>query len=89
MQHHELKLDSRKADLTVEGHRLNNLPVSSMPWRPCTNLCFFLLNINYRQIKSTQLLHCFHFTFGNAMDFLVQTKFLFKSNLISNMGLYE
>jgi len=55
MQHHELKLDSNKANLTVEGHRLDNLPVPSMPWRPCTNLCYFLLNIYYRQIKSTQL----------------------------------
>jgi len=50
-----LKLDSNKANLTAEGHRLNNLPVPSMPWRPCTDMCFFLLNINYRQIKSTQL----------------------------------
>jgi len=41
-------------DRDSQGHRLDNLPVSSMPWRPCTNLCFFLLNINYRQIKSTQ-----------------------------------
>ena len=41
MQHHELKLDSNKANLTVEGHRLDNRPVLSMPWRPCTNLCFF------------------------------------------------
>jgi len=56
MQHLELKLDSNKVNLTVEGHRLNNLPVPSMPWRPCTNLCFFLLNINYRQINSTQLI---------------------------------
>jgi len=56
MHHHELKLDSNKTNLTAEGHRLDNLPVPSMPcWRPCTNLCFFLLNINYRQIKSTQL----------------------------------
>jgi len=55
MQHHELKLDSNKASLTAEGHRLDNLPVPSVPWRPCTNLCFFLLNINYCQIKSTQL----------------------------------
>jgi len=22
-------------------HRLDNLPVPSMPWRPCTDLCFF------------------------------------------------
>jgi len=29
MQHHELKLDSNKANLTVEGHRLDNLPVPS------------------------------------------------------------
>jgi len=49
----ELKLGSNKANLTAEGHRLDNLPVLSMPWRPCTDLCFFLLNINYRQIKST------------------------------------
>jgi len=56
MQHHELKLDSNKANLTAEGHRLDNLPVPSMPWRPYTNLFFFLLNINYRQIKSTQLM---------------------------------
>ena len=48
--HHELKLDSYKTNLTVEGHRLDNLPVPSMPWRPCTNLFFFELNINYRQI---------------------------------------
>jgi len=41
MQHHELKLDSYKANLTVEGHWLDNLPVPSMPWRPCTNFCFF------------------------------------------------
>ena len=41
MQHHELKPDSNKASLTVEGHRLDNLPVPSVPWRPCTNLCFF------------------------------------------------
>jgi len=55
MHHHELKLDSNKASLTAEGHRLNNLPVPSMPWRPCSNLCFFFkLNINYRQINSTQ-----------------------------------
>ena len=47
MQSHELKLDSNKANLTVEGHRLDKLPVPSMPWRPCTNLCFVLLNINY------------------------------------------
>ena len=40
-QYHELKLDSNKANLTVEGHRLDNLPVPSMPWRPCPNLCFF------------------------------------------------
>ena len=33
---------SIKANLTAEGHRLDNLPVPSMPWRPCTNLCFFL-----------------------------------------------
>ena len=25
----------------AEGHRLDNLPVPSMPWRPCTDLCFF------------------------------------------------
>jgi len=50
MQQHKLKLDSNKANLTVEGHRLDNFPVPSMPWRPCTDLCFFLLNINYRQI---------------------------------------
>jgi len=57
MQHQELKLDSNKANLTVEGHRLYNLPVPSMPsWRPCTNLCFFLLEINYRQIKSSHLI---------------------------------
>jgi len=30
-----------KANLTAEGHRLDNLPVPSMPWRPCTDLCFF------------------------------------------------
>jgi len=30
MQHHELKLDSNKANLTVEGHRLDNLPVPSI-----------------------------------------------------------
>ena len=29
------------ANLIVEGHWLNNLPVPSMPWRPCTNWCFF------------------------------------------------
>ena len=40
MHHHELKLDINKANLTVEGHRLDNLPVPSMPWRPCTDLCF-------------------------------------------------
>jgi len=55
MQHHELKLDGYKANLTVEGHRLDSLRVPSMPWHPCTNFCFFLLNINYREIKSTQL----------------------------------
>ena len=55
MHHHELKLDSNKANLTAEGHQLDNLPVPSMPWRPCTDLCFLQLNINYRQIKSTQL----------------------------------
>jgi len=27
--------------ITAEGHRLDNLPVPSMPCRPCTNLCFF------------------------------------------------
>jgi len=53
MHHHELKLDSNKANLTAEGHRLDNLPVPSMPWRPSTDLCFFQLNINYRQIKTT------------------------------------
>ena len=37
-----LKLDSNKTNLTAEGHRLDNFPVPSMPWRPCTNLCFFL-----------------------------------------------
>jgi len=42
MQHHKLKLDSNKANSTAEEHRLDNLPVPSMPWRPCTNL-FFLL----------------------------------------------
>jgi len=31
-------MDSNKANLTAEGHRLDNLPVSSMPWRPCTDL---------------------------------------------------
>jgi len=40
------RLDSNnnKANLTAEGHRLDNLPVPSMPWRPspCTDLCFFL-----------------------------------------------
>jgi len=41
MHHHELKLDSNKANLTAEGHRLDNLPVPSMPWRPCTDLYFF------------------------------------------------
>jgi len=55
MQPHGLKLGSNKANSTVEGHRLDNLPVPSMPWHPCTILCFFLLNINYCQIKSTQL----------------------------------
>ena len=45
IQHHELKLDRNKANLTVEEHRLDNLLVPSMPWRPCINLCFFLLNI--------------------------------------------
>jgi len=50
-----VELDSNKANLTVEGHRLDNLPVPSMPWRPCTDFCFFLLNINYRQMKPTQL----------------------------------
>ena len=55
MHHHELKLDSNKDNLTAERHRLDNLPVPSMPWRPCTDLCFFQLNINYRQIKSAQL----------------------------------
>jgi len=35
--------NSNKANLTVEGHRLDNYPVPSMPWRPYTNLCFFLL----------------------------------------------
>ena len=54
MQHHQLKLDRNKANLTVEGQRLDNLPVPSMPWHSCSNLCFFLLNINYRQIKLTQ-----------------------------------
>jgi len=57
MHHHELKLDSNKANITAEGRRLDNLPVPSMPWRPCTDLCFFQLNIYYREIKSTQL--CF------------------------------
>ena len=43
IQHHGLKLDSNKANLTAEGHRLDNHPGPSMPcWRPCTNL-FFLL----------------------------------------------
>ena len=42
IHHHELKLDSNKANLTAEGHRLDNLPAPSMPWRPYTNLCFFL-----------------------------------------------
>ena len=55
MHHYELKLDSNKANLTAEGHRLDNLPVPSMPSRPRTDLCFFQLNINYRQIKTTQL----------------------------------
>jgi len=48
MNHHELKLDSNKlGDIdsttnqdTAEGHRLDNLPVPSMPWRPCTNFKF-------------------------------------------------
>jgi len=31
MHHHELKLDSNKANLTAEGHRIDNLPVPSMP----------------------------------------------------------
>jgi len=48
-----------KANLTAEGHRLDNLPVPSMPWRLCIHLCFFQLNINYHQIKSTQLSHEF------------------------------
>jgi len=74
MQHHGLKPDSNKAFLTVEGHRLDNLPVPSMPWRPCSGvhpwrpcpgvpcpgvlalIVFVLLNINYRQIKSTWLI---------------------------------
>ena len=47
MHHHELKLDSNKANLTAEGHRLDNFPIASMPWHPCTDLCFFQLNINY------------------------------------------
>jgi len=41
MHQHEMKLDSNKTNLTAEGHRLDNLLVPSMPWRPCTNLCFF------------------------------------------------
>jgi len=35
-----LKLDSNKANSTAEGHRLDNLPVPSMPWRPCTDVFF-------------------------------------------------
>jgi len=51
MQHYELKLDSNKAHSAVEGHRLDNLPVPSMPcWRPCTNLCFSCCYDDYRQI---------------------------------------
>jgi len=37
----ELKLDSNKANLTAEWHRLDNPRVASKPWRPCNNLCFF------------------------------------------------
>ena len=53
MQHHELKLDSNKVNSTVEGHRLGQLPVPSMPWRLCTNLCFSCLILIIT--KSTQL----------------------------------
>jgi len=46
----ELKLDSDKANLTVEGHRLINIAVSSILWRPCTNL-FILLEYKLLPIK--------------------------------------
>jgi len=40
MHLHELRLDSNKAHSTVEGHRLDNLPVPAMPWHPYIDLFF-------------------------------------------------
>jgi len=78
MQHHELKLDGYKANLTVEGHRLDSLRVPSVPWHPCTNFCFFLLNINYREIKSTQL--------TSYLNYLLIVVFHFDPMLCSKLG---
>jgi len=38
-QHHMMKLDSIKANSTVE-HRLDNFLVPAMPWHPCTSLWY-------------------------------------------------
>jgi len=40
MQQHELKLDRNKANSTVEGHPLDNLPGALLPWCLCTNFVF-------------------------------------------------
>jgi len=34
----QLKLDNNKANLTVGGHLLDNLPVPSMPWCGCLEM---------------------------------------------------
>jgi len=37
-----LKLDSITAYLVVQGHKLDKIPVPSMPQRLCTNLLFLV-----------------------------------------------
>ena len=55
MQHHELKLGSNKTNLTVEGHRLDNLPVPSIPGLLAL-ICFFLAEyqLSPNKINSTR-----------------------------------
>ena len=62
-----------KLKLAVEGHRLDNLPVPSVPWRPCTNLCFscwILFVAKYNQLNST---HCVLVLSLNELSLLAQT----------------
>jgi len=63
MQQQKLKLKINKAYLTVEGHRLDNLPVPAMPWLPCTNLFFFAGLQIIAKLPNSSLITLFVITF--------------------------